>query len=109
MSKQASKLRSWPDSSQRFHSDLFCWPPSPIAGALIPQYDTRDAEEHAAIAAILAELPVDHPAHLAYRDHEDTRRLTHLADRQDLAERLTLAFLDGYNRLLRRAGRHFRP
>lgn len=43
-----------------------------------PRCDTRDPEEHAAIAAILAELPADHPARIAYAGQEDTIRLTHL-------------------------------
>ena len=72
-------------------------------------FDTRDAEEHAAIAAILAELPPEHPACIAYfLDHEDTIRLTHLVCREDLVDRLTQAWLDGYNRMLRRTS-HFRP
>ena len=50
----------------------------------------------------------EHPARVAYADHEDTIRLTHLVGRRDLAERLTQAFLDGYNRMLRRQA-HFRP
>jgi len=44
------------------------------------RYDTRDLEEHAAIAAVLEELPADNPARLA-----------------------------GYRHLLEQSGRHFRP
>lgn len=72
------------------------------------RYDIRDAEEHAAIAAALAELPADHPARVAYEDHADTIRLTHLVGRQDLADRLAEAFLDGYDRMRRARGGHFR-
>lgn len=74
-----------------------------------PRIDTRDAEEHAAIAAALAELPPEHPACTAYfLEYEDTRALTHLVGRRDLSERLTRAFLDGYNRRFWSVG-HFRP
>jgi hypothetical protein len=73
------------------------------------QYDTRDTEEHATVAAILSQLPADHPAQLAYREHEATIGLTHLVGLQDLVEQLTQAYLDGYNRMLRRTGAHFRP
>jgi hypothetical protein len=74
-----------------------------------PRYDSRDAEEHAALAVILAELPADHPARIAYLDHADTIALTHLvADRPQLVEAIKEAFLAGYRRMLRRSG-HFRP
>jgi hypothetical protein len=72
-----------------------------------PKFDSRDAEEHAAIATILAELPPEHPACITYfLDHEDTRRLAHLVGQDDLAERLKQGWLDGYNCLLRRQS-HF--
>ncbi len=72
-----------------------------------PRYDKRDAEDHAAIVAILAELPEDHPAQIAYSDHDDTIRLTHLvADRPELSAALKEVFLDGYHRSLQRWGAH---
>jgi hypothetical protein len=74
-----------------------------------PRYDTRDAAEHAAVAAILAELPADHPACVAYAEHVDTIQLTHLVGRMDLADRLKEAYLDGYRQLLKRSASHFRP
>ncbi len=75
-----------------------------------PCYDTRDAVEHAAVRAILAELPADHPAQLAYREHATTIALTHLvADRHKLVESLKGAFLEGYRRMWDRVGGHFRP
>lgn len=74
----------------------------------MPPPDTRDAEEHAAIAEILAELPAGHVARIAYEAGADTIRLAHLVDRRDLAQRLTDAHVAGYNRMLRRHG-HFRP
>jgi len=74
-----------------------------------PRYDTRDAEEHAAITAALEQLLADHPARLAYLDHADTIALTHLvADRPDLVEALKQAYLSGCGRLLR-SSEHFRP
>lgn len=73
------------------------------------RYDIRDAEEHAAIAAVLAELPADHPARIAYQDHTDTIQLTRLVDRQDLADRLAQAFVDAYYRMRRAHGGHLRP
>jgi len=74
-----------------------------------PRFDIGDADEHTAVAAILAELPADHPARAAYADHECTIALSRLtADRMDVAERLKEAYLDGYRRLLHGQG-HFRP
>ena len=74
-----------------------------------PAYDIRDPDEHAAVAAILVELPPDHPARAAYAEHESTIALSRLAaDRLDVAERLKEAYLEGYRRLLARQG-HFRP
>lgn len=74
-----------------------------------PEFDTRDADEHAAVAAALAELPPEHPACIAYfLNNEDTLRLTHLVGRRDLSDRLTQTWLDGYNRVLRGTS-HFRP
>jgi len=79
------------------------------AAQMDPKFDTRDAEEHAAVAAALAALPASHPACIAYfLDHECTIGLTHLVDDQELARNLTNVYLDGYNRMLRRTS-HFRP
>jgi hypothetical protein len=72
-------------------------------------YDIRDAEEHAAIAAALAELSADHPARIAYERHADTVLLTKLVGRQDLADRLAKAFLDGYERMRRARDWLFAP
>jgi hypothetical protein len=71
--------------------------------------DIRDAEERAAIAAVLAELPADHAARIAYDDHADTMQLARLVDRQDLADRLAQAFVGGYTRMRRARGGPFRP
>jgi hypothetical protein len=57
--------------------------------------------QDAAIRAILAELPEDHPACAAYRAGADTIRLTYLIDRDDLVERLNQAWLDWYSGRLR--------
>jgi hypothetical protein len=71
--------------------------------------DGRDDEELLAVAAILEELPEHHAARGAFRAGAGTIELTHLAGRQDLADRLKQAWLDGYNRMLRRSGGNFRP
>lgn len=65
------------------------------------EYDTRDAQEHADVAAVLEELAADHPARDAYALGAGTIDLTHLvADIPELVERLTEAFLAGYRRML---------
>ena len=62
--------------------------------------------QEAAIQAILAELPEDHPARAAYRAGAGTIQLTYLIDRDDLVERLNQAWLDWYSgRLRQQAGR----
>ena len=73
------------------------------------QYDTRDAQEHADVAAVLTALPPEHPAHEAYARGVGTLELTHLvADRVELVDGLKEAFLAGYRRLLDGSG-GFRP
>jgi len=73
------------------------------------QYDTRDEQEHQDVRSILAALPEDHPARVAYSGGADTIRLSHLvADRPELVEGLKAAYLAGYSRLRRSVG-HFRP
>lgn len=72
------------------------------------RYDTRDAIELAAITQILSSLPADHPARIAYADHESTIALTRLVGRDDLVELLKEAFLEGYRRLLNQSST-FRP
>ncbi len=59
--------------------------------------DYRDDIEHAEVAQILAELPADHRACVAYasgaREAADSLSLTHLvADRPDLVARLIAAY-----------------
>ena len=72
--------------------------------------DTRDAAEHEAVRLAIAVLPQDHTARQAYRRGAGTIELSHLvADRPELVEALTEAFLAGYRRMLRRDGGHFRP
>jgi hypothetical protein len=61
--------------------------------------------QQAAIQAVLSELPDDHPAHLAYRGGADAIELTHLVGREDLAEKLSHAWLDWYTQRVRRAHR----
>jgi hypothetical protein len=49
----------------------------------------RDEQANGEVAEILAELPADHPARLAFAMGKDTIALTHLlADRKDLNARL---------------------
>jgi hypothetical protein len=72
-------------------------------------YDNRDEQEHAAVAALLAPLPDDHPAREAYARGVSTVQLTHLVgDRADLVHGLKEAFLAGYWRTLQGSG-GFRP
>lgn len=74
-----------------------------------PPPDTRDAEEHAAIAAILDELPPRARGRAARTQPAPTPSGSRsLVGRRDLAARLTQAFLDGNNRLLRLSER-FKP
>ena len=61
----------------------------------------RDDEQRAAIQAVLLELPENHPAREAYNAGADAIELTHLVDREDLAEKLNQAWLDWYARRLR--------
>ena len=70
--------------------------------------DIRDEQEHADVAAILAGLPDDHPARVAYAEGADTIKLTHLVPRE-LVPGLTEAFWGGYKRYLQRQGGYFRP
>lgn len=71
--------------------------------------DYRDEIEHAKVAAILAALPEDHLARIAYREHETTIALAHLvADRPGLVERFKTAYLEGWGRIMDRC-RGFRP
>lgn len=66
-----------------------------------PSYDTRDVGEHADVATILGVLPRDHPARETYASGPGTIKLTHLvADRPELVERLKMALLAGYRRLV---------
>ena len=62
----------------------------------------HDDEQRSAIQAILGELPRDHPAREAYEAGADAIELTHLVDREDLAEKLNQAWLDWYARRLQR-------
>jgi hypothetical protein len=66
--------------------------------------EAHDAEERAAIQAILGELPEDHPAREAYKAGADAIQLTYLVGRDDLVEKLNQAWLDWYARRLRRQG-----
>ena len=65
--------------------------------------DAHDEQERDEIQNILSELPEDHPALIARRDGADAIKLTHLVDRKDLVDKLTIAWLDGHRRMLRRS------
>ena len=72
-------------------------------------FDAHDDRERREILEVLKELPENHRAWRAHTEGADAIALTHLVDkREDLIERLTQAWLDGYGRMLRRAG-GFRP
>ena len=69
------------------------------------KYDTRDAKEHADVAAVLTVLPAEHAGREAYARGIGTLELTHLvADRVELVDGLKQAFLAGYRRLLAGSG-----
>ena len=75
--------------------------------------DYRDDIEHEQVAAVLSQLPEDHPARLAYyngaREGSDSIQLSRLlGDRPELAKRLVDAHLAHSNRIWERSG-HFRP
>lgn len=66
-------------------------------------YDTRDEQENAEIAALLARLPAGHPVHEAFGNGTDTISLMHLvADRADVVEGLKAAYLSGWMRVAKR-------
>ena len=72
--------------------------------------DYRDELEHAEVAAVLAELPEDHPARVAYysgaREASDSIGLGHLvADRPDLVQRLVDAYMAHGARIWAKGGR----
>jgi hypothetical protein len=72
-------------------------------------YDTRDEQEHPAVAASLASLPYAHPARAAYARGAGALELSHLAaDRGELVEALKEAYRAGYSRMLAGVG-GFRP
>ena len=71
-----------------------------------PTPAARDREEEAEVARILALLPLDHPAHAAYRAGVDTISLTRLIDgRADIARDLVRAYMAGLQRAWERAAR----
>jgi hypothetical protein len=74
--------------------------------------DYRDDEEHAEVARILAGLPEDHPARVAYssgaREAADSIGLAHpVADRRDLVGALVEAYLAADRRISAKQGRQF--
>jgi hypothetical protein len=76
--------------------------------------DYRDELEHAEVARILFELPVEHPARTACstgaREACDSISLTWLvAERRDIVHALAEANLAAWCRTLERQGGYFRP
>lgn len=74
----------------------------------------RDEIEHAEVAAILSELPEDHPARVAYssgaREASDSIGTAHLVrERMDLVQRLVAAYLAHQDRIWARRGAGLRP
>jgi hypothetical protein len=67
--------------------------------------DAHDDQERDEIQNILSELPKDHPAWIARRDGADAIKLMHLVDRKHLVDKLTIAWLDGHWRMLRRSSK----
>src|SRR4051812_404218 len=68
-----------------------------------PPPDTRDDEEKAEVARILADLPPDHPAPAAHERGADAVTITHLVGDPDLVRALIEACLSDRNRRLIRA------
>lgn len=68
-------------------------------------YDTRDEQEHAAVAAFVASLPDERLAREAYARGAGTIELTHLvADQRELVDELKKAYLAAHARILANAG-----
>ena len=63
-------------------------------------------KEHADVSSMLAVLPEDHPARLAYDEGADTIKLTHMVP-PELVVGLDEASWSGYHCHLKRAGRAF--
>lgn len=91
---------------------------TPAQAAFPPEHrhraDYRDEIEHAEVTRILAELPVEHPARVAYstgaREAADSISLSWLvADRRDMVRALVDANMAAYGRMLSRQGAYFRP
>jgi hypothetical protein len=60
----------------------------------------RDEQANAEVAAVLEELPADHPALIAFKRGKDTVSLTHLlADRKDLVARLMNSYWARHDRV----------
>ena len=73
-----------------------------------PILDAHDDQEREEIRRILSELPEDHPARAAHKNGADAIALTYLVERKDHIYELTKAWLNGYERMLRRSS-NFRP
>lgn len=65
--------------------------------------DAHDDQEREEIRAVLSELPEEHPARQAHRDGADSITLTHLVERKEHIYKLAQAWLNGYERMLRRS------
>ena len=64
----------------------------------------RDEQANAEVAAILGELPADHPARVAFAEGKDTIALTHLlADRMDVVKRLMDSYWSRHDRVFNSA------
>ena len=76
--------------------------------------DYRDDIEHAEVARILAALPPEHPARIAYaagaREASDSISLAWLiAERRDIVQALVDANMAAWRRTMSRHGGYFKP
>lgn len=87
---------------------------APVSAERRHRADYRDEIEHAEVARILADLPADHPARVAYstgaREASDSISLTWLvAERRDIVQALVEANMAAWRRTMARHGGYFRP
>jgi len=66
-----------------------------------PTHDAHDDQEREEILVILRELPKEHAAWTARRNGADAIELAGMVGRKELVDKLTKAWLDGHERLLR--------
>lgn len=69
----------------------------------------HDERQRAEVGEILSRLPTDHPARVAFGLGQGPIAISHLLSDKALVHRVTVAFLDGLNRSLRRVRETTKP